>query len=300
MPNHVKPAVDELGELLDLSTPQFERRMLRLVRVAKYSDDHRRALESLADLIGQTMTLADLIGRKRLLMEADAKRARQTPREFALLAATPIMPSLQFTQAVEDLVRREPRLARSAAAVSELYSTQHAFAMARSADLTITTRVQEIIAKAMRDGATVPEGEALVQAAGDFTRAYSETVYRTNTATAYSAGRFRQVFDPDVQEVIGAFAFDAVMDADTRPNHAAADGLIAATTDPIWETFAVPIGYNCRCSLRMVDRYELEERGLIVNGRVQIYRPPNFANAHPDSGFGKGRPDRRLYGGSFI
>ena len=132
---------------------------------------------------------------------------------------------------------------------------------------------------------------------GDFTRAYSETVYRTNLTSAFAAGRFKQVESEEVRRVTPAFEFDAIDDAAVRPNHAAADGLIAAVNDPVWSRISPPLGHNCRCGLRLVDRFELKRRGLLRGFSVTPYFPPNFREAKPDDGFTKGgRPDGQIYG----
>jgi hypothetical protein len=87
--------------------------------------------------------------------------------------------------------------------------------------------------------------------------------------------------------------FYALDDARVRPHHKAADGLIAAVDDPIWDTFKPPLGYRCRCSVNFVSVFELEDRGLIKNGKVVRYLPPSFAFARPDENFKVGAMDWR-------
>lgn len=49
---------------------------------------------------------------------------------------------------------------------------------------------------------------------------------------------------------------------------------------------------NCRCSIRLVQRAELRQRGLLKDNRVVTVHPPRWAYASPDPGFGhrKGAP----------
>ena len=59
-------------------------------------------------------------------------------------------------EVLEDILRREPRLAPSAEMVSDLYSRQHAFALAYSHQVKITEKVQNAYFDAVR-GVKVPE-----------------------------------------------------------------------------------------------------------------------------------------------
>ncbi|HUW32524.1 MAG TPA: phage minor head protein, partial [Planctomycetota bacterium] len=135
----------------------------------------------------------------------------------------------------------------------------------------------------------------------DWTRSYAETVWRTNMSTAYSAGRFRQMADPAVAYAIGALMFDGPTDTgpmgDTRPNHAAAVGLVGAADDPGWQIIAPPLGYNCRHSLSFLSWDECRRRGKVLpDGSIRRMKIPN--DAFPDKGFRSGgRPDQLIYGG---
>lgn len=300
----VLSAHEELSRLLERNTPQFTSDLNRLLkaRASGNSRDADNAMLELAELIGNTMALSDLMGRRRMLLEFDAKKKRNVEAVKFAEDDTPIVPNIPFEEAVEDMIRREPRLARGAAEVSRLYSQRHAFALAKSADLQVTKAIRDFIASALREGKSIPEASEVIAELGGsegFTRAYGETVYRTNVVTAYSAGRFREAMEPAVREVIGAFEFIATLDSDCRENHAAAHKLMASQDDPIWERFTPPLGYNCRCTLKLVDKFELESlHRLDRAGRVVRWLPVSFSKAHPDQGFGQGRPDRRIYGGN--
>lgn len=278
-------AQEELEKFLDRRARAFEKAMMR-VAVATFlrPQDMDDALQNLALTIRETLILADLHGRKRLLMEADALSA------VASMTMTPINPTMEFTEALTDLVTREPRLASSSMEVSRLYSTGHVFAMARSISEKLTVKVQKIVADLIREGRGGVETErdilrAAIEESHNWTSAYSATVYRTNVTGAYARGRIEQAQDPDVKQVIPALRYTGIDDARTRPNHRAAFGLIAASDDPIWLTHTPPLGHQCRCALEHVSVYELERRGLWRDGQVTRYEPPGFSAAVPDEGF---------------
>jgi SPP1 gp7 family putative phage head morphogenesis protein len=245
----------------------------------------------------EVLVVSDLTGRMYTLKKAD--RVPPPPTGFAVSLEAPEpepeeiefhIAEVPFTEAIENIVTREPRLAKGWKAVAELYQREHAFALAKSTDLALTKKIRDVIGGALEKGFDPADQGRVIAEMGDWTRAYGETVFRTNAATAFTNGQFAQAHDPDVADLIPAFEYNAVLDSNVRPNHAAAHGLVAGTKDPIWNIFAPPNGFSCRCNLRYVDRYELERRGLMDKaGRVIRHYPPNFGNAHPDPGFEKGR-----------
>lgn len=305
--------IAEVERLSAASTTPLARVLTEIAQAIVHRDDRAQtaARARLADLLRQTLRYAIVLGRRRVLLEADASvlKATRIERrvqlrenssaviyvEFAT-ARTPLMPRIAFDEAIADLLARDDRLAFGYEAVQRLYADEHAFALAQSIDLHVTERVHMALGKMLRTGTTLENAQDVIQELGRWTRGYAETVYRTNVATAYSAGRFIQAADPDVEVVFKAFEFVTAGDVDVRHNHAAGHGAVAGTRDPMWDRLAPPLGYNCRCQLELVDRFELEERGLIRQGHVERWLPPSAGNWYPDPGFGGGRPDRRLAG----
>ncbi len=99
-----------------------------------------------------------------------------------------------------------------------------------------------------------------------------ETIYRSASTTAYSAGQWSSYQDPDIKEILWGFQYSAVGDDRTRENHLAADGVTLPANHDFWETMWPPNGYNCRCVV--VPLFEEED----------IVEPPD--GAYPDEGFG--------------
>lgn len=275
----------------------------------------------LARVLAEYQALADMAGRVEVVRASDRivrERGPRAARPAPALGAPPppgrrppgvptpfpsgagghggALPRVPFTEAIADIVAREPRLAAGAAEVAHAYTTEHVFAAARASSLEVTRHVQAAIAKGLATGDGVAEVSKIVADIADWSLVHAERVVSTNMTTAYSAGRFRQMADGAVGAVIGALHFTAVRDVDTRPNHKACHGLIAAPWDPIWQQFAPPLGFNCRCGLDFMDWLELQARGLLLpDGTVRPARAPE--GGHADPGFNHaGRPDIAIYG----
>lgn len=318
----MKDAHDEILELLKKSSAPFADAILELARAeAGVSESRRRlAMRELGVLFRNTLGLSDLLGRRRLELSAKGRtrnslRDRSTdlvdtfggggPILFA--ANSPVVPHVEFEEAVADIVSRTPELASSWEEVAKVYE-KHGFALAKSTSLVTTTKVADTLKRLLKDGIDLATGPKRIQAIGgalhDWSLGYAENVQRTNMSRAYTAGRFRHATDPDVAKVIGALEYNAVGDSRTRrgrpkedrgENHLAADGILAHPRDGIWNGYSPPLGYRCLCGLREIDRWELEERGLLRGSTVIRVLPATFSQVVKTPGFGN-RPDLEIYG----
>jgi SPP1 gp7 family putative phage head morphogenesis protein len=70
-----------------------------------------------------------------------------------------------------------------------------------------------------------------------------KTIYRTNLQTAYARGR--EDWALENIENLPYWQYNAVLDARTRPSHAAMDGRVFRADDPVWQAIRPPRGYNC-------------------------------------------------------
>ena len=255
------------------------------------------------------MALADLHGRRRLVLEAKALESRQPADVHQVLfsAGETLAPGSGqgFTSAAEILARRTPELARPMdgeplwRAVARLYErSDRVFSMAQRGERVVARHTRsalerigitrEALQRVISRGLTSTQFEDAMMEMQGFSRSYAETVFRTNMNTAYTDGRFEQAKDPDVQQVIGAFEYMAVTDSAVRDTHATIDGVTAAVTHPIWETIRPPNGYNCRCTVRLVDKRELRDKGLITpEGHVKPVKIAQARAFEPDEGFRK-------------
>lgn len=293
----------ELMQLWNQGATELAGVMRDLVRHVAYRERGRssnvlRQQDRVARAIGQMTALADVLGRRRVVLEAKAASRGSFATAIADVPAVATVPQIPFTEAIADILNRTPEIATTAEEMVDVYSKRHGFAMARSTSRVVTQRVQRAIGALIDSGEAVPTAKAVISRLGDFTRAYSETVYRTNLNTAYSAGRWAQARDPDIAVVMVAGMVSTSTDSDVRDdprgeNHLAANGFVAATDDPVWNRISPPFGFNCRCAFSLVSRFELERMGRFKNGRVIPTPFPRDFRPHP--GFAQRRPDVGIY-----
>ena len=313
-------------ELLQDSSGRLLAEALAAVEVAHLRSDFagiEKAEAELARRLSRTMAVADLFGRRRFLLEAKAAKVRAgrkfagawdnpgwgyTARALASYAAgasyassgVPFLPSVPFTEAISDLLRREPELAPGWRLAQEVY-LEGGFALARAGSGQVASKVQLSIAKSLQTGVsrelTISRIVKALQTGSDaglehgiapagLTRAYADVVFRTVTASSYAAGRREQAKDPDLREIISGWRFVATRDPDVRHNHLAADNLIAHMDDPIWADLSPPLGYQCRCSLETVLTDELVSKRIANEDGTPARFVSAPQGARRDPGFG--------------
>ncbi len=102
------------------------------------------------------------------------------------------------------------------------------------------------------------------------------TIYNQNLQSSYMAGRWQAQTEDKSRPYL---QYVAVMDARTRPAHAAMNGLVFPIGDAFWDSFYPPNGWNCRCRTRAFSKDDLESKRLSAGsseGRLsqrEIYDP---------------------------
>lgn len=131
--------------------------------------------------------------------------------------------------------------------------------------------------------------ETLVRAARSrFTMFYRNMVadmLSLSTHTAASSGELREYF-PFMMYV-------TMKDEAVRKTHAAMNGFVAVTNDPIWRVVRPACGYNCRCSIRLITLAEAIRHGWMAGKTPRFSQkwPPTLAKRNyligifPDSGW---------------
>jgi uncharacterized protein with gpF-like domain len=89
----------------------------------------------------------------------------------------------------------------------------------------------------------------------------SEVIYKTNIRTAYQAGRWAQLTDPDLLQLKPYLEYRHGGSLEPRPEHLAWDGLILPADDPFWQTHYPPNGWGCSCKVFAAGESDLKRAG---------------------------------------
>lgn len=290
-----RSAARDLEDAFDDLARSFVRRSAGEDDVASGYD---AASTKVAALLSRIAAASDLAGRLDLRWGTKAPE----PEQFAD-DVPDMVPAVEFEAAIRDLLERDPfgaaELERAGLEVEDVYGGvsdgtgrtfyPHGFAAARAIEAEVARKVRDRIAAAMALGTPTGSTAAILAEEWTWPRAYAEVVTRNAVNTASTAGRFKEAERVRAAGIPVGFRYRTAGDVDVRrgrpqdhgENHAALDGLVARTDDPIWRRFSPPGGMNCRCVLEPVIGDEV---------------PDHFVTAPPGARFAPGfgsRPDLR-------
>lgn len=224
--------------------------------------------------IYQAALMANMAGQLQVRLvevpEAASSRAASRPLLRVALAAdgsfsaTPFL-ALPFQEAIDDFLARgivTPEQFRQMDAAART----RAFTAAGFATDTLREQAYEAVLAALRDGTTLREFAAQLRS-GEASLgvtpadpAYVETVFRTNVATAYGAGRIQQMQAPAVLQARPFVEYRAIIDPRTTNVCRYLNGLIFdRRTDPGWDRFAPPNHYNCRSTIAVLSTRNVDQ-----------------------------------------
>ena len=159
-----------------------------------------------------------------------------------------------------------------------------AFYVSRLAELEAVGRVKDYLVDNLKDKTSfqnfvknLDKDELLKKAGWEKDGGwYWETVYRTNTMSAFNAGRAEafEEYEPEFLEFIG------IEDFRQTPVCAARSGIVKKRTDPFWKSNFPPLHFNCRSTVRPVYAEEVAAFGIKESAEV------SFPDA-PAKGFGQ-------------
>ena len=214
-----------------------------------------------------------------------------------------------FKSPPQDAIRYlEQKFPKASWAYTDLLDKAHdrAFVVAKMVDVDLATTVQRSIIDAMQEGKGYKawakdidkvlaksgwyDGQINVDAQGNAKKVATggqhrlETIYRTNVAAAYEAGRQQVIFNDRDDDPFGYVMYSAIMDNRTRPTHKALHGKVMEKSDPAWSSISPPNGYNCRCTIVELTQGQIDRYGYKVTkseGKLstQVVELPNGKEA---------------------
>ena len=159
-----------------------------------------------------------------------------------------------------------------------------AFYVSRLAELEAVGRVKEYLVDNLKDKTSfqnfiknLDKDELLKKAGWEENGGwYWETVYRTNTMSAFNAGRAEAFdeYEPEYLEFIG------IEDFRQTPVCAARSGIVKKRTDPFWKKNFPPLHFNCRSTVRPVYVEEAQAFGIKETAASAFNRSPAKGFGH--------------------
>lgn len=175
----------------------------------------------------------------------------------------------RFEEAIAALRRRAP-LADAEWKALEASERSRSFGVAAVTQAEIVQDLRDAIETAISGEQTFAEFEeralGILNASGQTTAATLENIFRTNTLSAYNAGRYEIFNDPVNREMRPYWRFEAILDDRTDADCEDCDGVILPADDPWWATHTPPLHFCCRCTFTALDPEEAAEEGVDDEG----------------------------------
>ncbi|MEM7227248.1 MAG: phage minor head protein [Planctomycetota bacterium] len=194
--------------------------------------------------MADTLVAGHLLGRADVFEEAEraVKRSRQNRLALDRIdqVTSGIEARFELNDRDVDALRRQYG-ERAKSIFQQLQSLILPAVAALSESITVAETVPVAVARlrtAFRSAGVVPGSTSAL-----------ETLYRTNTRLAWSAGEDNADQDAAIREILWGYTYRTVGDDRVRPNHAAMDNITLPVDDPFWNENRPPNGYNCRCIL---------------------------------------------------
>ena len=167
-----------------------------------------------------------------------------------------------------------------------------AFTVAKVESVAVIEQIQGVLEDVLESGQTqavfARRVNELMKARGlsPLNPYHVETVFQTNTNSAYNTGRASQMLQPDVRRALPYWRYLTVLDSRVREKHRALHGFLARFDDAVWKRIFPPNGFRCRCTVVAVTR--ARAAGLAGQGatpqRLDVAGSKRLP-AVPDEGF---------------
>jgi SPP1 gp7 family putative phage head morphogenesis protein len=188
----------------------------------------------------------------------------------------PAADPLRFTDALKSWRERLPFLLDSEIeALAEAAEAQGlTAAVAAQADLVL--QVWDAIDSAVANGTTLETfaeqvGQQLAESWGGAVPGQIETVFRTNTATAYNGGRYRMMQRPAVKEARPYWRFDGVPDSRQSSICKPLQGTVKPADSSWWQSHYPPLHHRCRSVPTPLSTEEAHDEGITEEApRVEV------------------------------
>jgi len=176
----------------------------------------------------------------------------------------------EFNKVKEYEIKRVLRLIQELQTIKKLFTKYHppVFNILKNASQKTNDNLRQVVNDLILQGTPIKEGskilaEAFAANGLSIKEPFKiETIFRTQSALAYSAGRWQSDQHPAIQEILWGYRYVTVGDSRVRPAHRILDGVTLPKGSEFWLYFWPPNGWNCRCSV--ISLFEEPETGIVL------------------------------------
>lgn len=170
--------------------------------------------------------------------------------------------------------------------VLQYRARRRAFWVAGATQAQVVLHVWHAIDDALRQGVTFREFRArvldsLTSQWGREIPGRIETIFRTNIQSAYSAGRWWQLNDPEIRKVRSWWLFEAVLDSRTTEICRARHGVALPASDVWWRFNYPPLHFDCRSGVRALTEDEVADGDYMIGPQSGTPDVPRGWGAEP-------------------
>jgi hypothetical protein len=245
----LEPVKEHLEQASDL--PSFRDDLLSLYRDLDTGP--------LTELLAQALLVADLAGRFDILAEADTGANFAASVEYGGL---PFKEAITFFQEKVNLPTE-----RWNDLTGEMHARAFTVAGAGRDDLLVD--LHGAVESAITDGTTLQAfrkgfDETVEKHGWDYNGSRNwrtKVIFETNLRTAYQAGRYKQMIDPELIKARPWWQYKHSGSANPRQAHKGWSGLILPADDPWFDAHYPPNGFGCKCRIVTLADRDLRRLG---------------------------------------
>ena len=243
-------------------------------------DDVDGFIDAYAATYTASMMVSWLLGQVHIMKQID--EAIELANAPILLAVEPV-PFQEAIDALSAMIPTESETYRKAEASMKL----RAFTIANVSGLDAVNRVKKLYQDALTEGQSRAEVlgnlDAYLKQVGvsEANPYWLELHYRNNMMTAYNAGRWAQIADNALVEVL---VYNSVMDDGTTELCTELNNVAKPKDDPFWEQFYPPNHHKCRGTVSVLTG---EQYKKLPDNEKQKSQSVTIGKMHDDATFSK-------------
>ena len=225
--------------------------------------------EKVSDVIYQTVLTANMGGQLQV-------RLVEAPETVVALAARrrPNFLDLPFDEAVAAFQGRQVVSPEEFQSMDQ-EARQRSWTATRLASDTLRQEAYDMLQEALRNGTSMQEFARALRdreislGVTESDPSYIDTLFRTNVASAFGAGRVAQMSSPEVLDARPYVQYRAIVDPRTTSVCRYLNGLVFdRRTDEGWSRFAPPNHFNCRSTIVLVSAKNVNQSQIVSSGSI--------------------------------